>query len=330
MPVAGHAGPLAPVLEACLRKDPAQRSTATELGRLLDDVAAGRVATSQGAPTVAASVPTASLSGVLEATVPPASAPPPAPTTPPAPIARQPPARPGTRPWLLGLAAAVVLIVLVAVGLARAGGNGADETGASSGATSGARPGSSTTSAAAKAPTSAGSRSGSATPAPEAATGAAALSRHVDPEAGYSVGYPVGWQVRRLDGTRTDFIDPVTGTYLRVDWTKKPADPLEAWQRSSKAFGSSHEGYEEIRVEEAQFQGFPGAIWEYRYDEGGGRLHATNLTFVTSEERAYALNFQTADSRWDATGDLRKQIEGSFQVTAPPKGKGDDKDDKDD
>ncbi|MEO5678082.1 MAG: hypothetical protein ABIS47_00250, partial [Acidimicrobiales bacterium] len=139
--------------------------------------------------------------------------------------------------------------------------------------------------------------------------------RYSDPEAGYSVAYPPAWQVKKLDATRTDLVDPASGTYLRVDWTNKPADPLEAWQRASAAFGASHEGYEQLRLEETTFQGSPGAIWEYRYDSGGGRLHATNLTFVPSEQRAYALNFQAADAGWDASQDVRSQLEGSFQVT---------------
>jgi len=216
-----------------------------------------------------------------------------------------------------------VLVALVAAGLSLGGGGDPSPTTAPATTTSAKGPAASTT--VARGPTSTGAQSGSATPG----TGGlpAGFSRHVDAEAGYSVALPSGWQVRKLDATRTDLIDPATGTYLRIDWTKDPADPLEAWQRSSKAFGSSHEGYEEIRIAEATFQGFPGAIWEYRYDAGGGRLHATNLTFVTSEERAYALNFQTADSRWDATDGLRNQLEGSFQVTAPAKKKGDDKGD---
>jgi len=207
-----------------------------------------------------------------------------------------------------------VLVALVAAGLALAGGG--DPASTTSPTTASSRgPAGSTTVA----------QSGSATPGPGGTP--AGFSRHADTEAGYSVAYPSGWQVRKLDATRTDLIDPATGTYLRVDWTKDPADPLEAWQRSSKAFGSSHQGYQEIRVAETEFQGYPGAIWEYRYDAGGGRLHASNLTFVASEERAYALNFQTADGRWDATNGLRDQLEGSFQVTAQAKRKGDGKPD---
>ena len=329
VPVAAGAGALAPVIEACLRKDPADRATPQGLARLLDEAAAGSPA-GQASPTVAAPALTAPIPPPPIVPPPPA-APPPAPRSapPPAP-APGPPLRPqgrpldrsASRPWLLALGAAGVLVALVAAGLALAGGGDPAPTTAPTTTTSAKGPAASTTGA--TGPTSTVAQSGSATPSPGGTP--AGFSRHVDAEAGYSVAYPSGWQVRKLDASRTDLIDPATGTYLRVDWTKDPADPLEAWQRSSKAFGSSHQGYQEIRVAETEFQGFPGAIWEYRYDAGGGRLHASNLTFVASEQRAYALNFQTADGRWDATDALRDQLEGSFQVTTPPKKKGDDKD----
>ncbi len=329
VPVAGRAGPLAPVIEACLRKDPADRATPQALARLLDEAAAGSSA-GLPSPTVAAPALTALSPPVpappapaVAAAPPPTPAPPPAPAPPGPPLPRRPPDRSASRPWLLALAAAGVLVALVAAGLALAGGG--DPAPTTAAATTTSAKGSAASTTVAKAPTSTVAQSGSATPSPGGTP--AVFSRHVDAEAGYSVAYPSGWQVRKLDATRTDLIDPATGTYLRVDWTKDPADPLEAWQRSSKAFGSSHQGYEEIRVAETEFQGFPGAIWEYRYDAGGGRLHASNLTFVTSEDRAYALNFQTADGRWDATQGLRDQLEDSFQVTAPAKKKGANKGD---
>jgi len=51
-------------------------------------------------------------------------------------------------------------------------------------------------------------------------------------------------------------------------------------------------------------------------------LHASNLTFVASEKRAYALNFQSDDARWDSSDELRQQLEETFQVTEARKGGG--------
>ncbi|MEJ7764631.1 MAG: serine/threonine-protein kinase [Acidimicrobiales bacterium] len=293
VPAAADAGALAPVLEACMQKDPAERAGSAKVGRLLDDAAADRPPGAAGT-TVAATMVAAPIAAPTEQmTLAPLPPPQPAPASTPAAERRFPGARSGTTPWLLGLAALVALIVLLAAGLALLGG---DDAGSA---------------------TSAGGTTSTSSPGTTAAVAPAAWPRHSDSEAGYSIAYPPGWQVRRLDGTRTDITDPATGTYMRIDWSKDPKDPLEAWQTASKAFASSHGGYEQLRLEETEFKGHPGAIWEYRYNADGGRLHASNLTFVPSEDRAYALNFQTADDRWDPSQGLRRQLEDSFQTTAP-------------
>ena len=293
VPAAADAGALAPVLEACMQKDPAERAGSAKVGRLLDDAAAERPPGAAGT-TVAATMVAAPIAAPTEQmTLAPLPPPQPAPATTPAAERRFPGARSGTTPWLLGLAALVALIVLLAAGLALLGG---DDAGSA---------------------TSAGGATSTSSPGTTAAVAPAAWPRHSDSEAGYSIAYPPGWQVRRLDGTRTDITDPATGTYMRIDWSKDPKDPLEAWEEASKAFASRHEGYEQLRLEETEFKGHPGAIWEYRYNGGGGRLHASNLTFVPREDRAYALNFQTADGRWEASQGLRRQLEESFQTTAP-------------
>lgn len=320
IPVASHAGALAPVIEACLRKDPAERATTIELDRMLADVVAGRRPSSLAPTVAAATVAAAPQAPPPRRAAAPAPPPPRQPTV--RPLTAQPPpsrqpdrARSSTTPWLVALAAAVLVAALVAGGLALAGGDDARQTTSATTATTAAASGGASTTKA--------STTVKAQPASTTTTAAAAASglpagwqRYTDAAAGYSVGHPTAWQVRKLDATRTDFVDPKSGTYLRVDWTKEPGDPLEAWRSASAAFGASHEGYEEIRVEEEKFQDFPGAIWEYRYNGSGGRLHASNLTFVPSEQRAYALNFQTADSRWDDDQDLRDQLEDSFKVAS--------------
>ena len=336
VPAAEHAGALGPVISACMRKDPAERADPARLGRLLEDAAAAPpplVASAAAAPETVAATPVPPPAPAPPSPPPPAPEPQPAapagwepavPAAAPTPLAAP---RSSTRPWLLGLAAAVVLIALVAAGLAMASG---DDPGGTTATTVTTAP---TTTSVSPATTVAGGNEATSAPATRdkdddrgngnATTATAAVpagwARHTDPEAGYTIAHPPGWQVRRVDGTRTDLTDPQTGTYIRVDWTKEPGDPLQAWQNQSRAF-SSRPGYQELRLEETRFQGHPGAIWEYRYNGGGGRLHASNLTFVTSKERAYALNFQTADGRWEASQPLRRQLEDSFQVT----GKGGD------
>ena len=358
VPVAEHAGALGPVIETCMRKDPEQRADPAELERLLERVSAGQPAATVAA-IVAAPLsvpPPPPPPAPVAAAVPvPAPAPVPAPPPPPPPVAPEPqpvaaepePAAPAARrppepppaggapgdrsstsPWLLGIAAAVVLIALIAAGLALAGGDDAATTAPpTTAATATTGGGGAATAATSTEPrpaptTTARPQAAATTAAPQSAEVPAEWVRHTDAKAGYTIAHPPTWQVKRLEDNRTDITDPQTGAYLRVDWTDEPADPLEAWQRSSKAFGQRYGGYEELRLERTEFQGYPGAIWEYRYSVGNARLHASNLTFVTSKDRAYALNFQTSDARWDESQVLRRQLESSFQVV--PKKSDDD------
>ena len=140
---------------------------------------------------------------------------------------------------------------------------------------------------------------------------------------GYTVAVPPDWQVRPRDGTRTDFVDPDTGTYLRVDWTDQPGDsPEEAWRQSSQSFAAEKQNYREISIEPTTYQGFDAALWEYTYSEGGGDLHAYNLGFVT-DEYGFALNFQAPESRWEADKGMFEQLKAGFR----PPGGGVDEDD---
>lgn len=320
IPQATKAGPLAPVLEAVLRKDPAERVQAADLQPLL--AAAARNEAPPAPTAMAAPPPTVVAPAVTGAPPrPPSPPPPPAPAPPSwdAPPRRPTADRSSTGRWLLAVVAAVVLIALLAAGLALARSRDQKPTTAASPTTTAAAATGSAAPSTIRAPATTARRA--ATTTVEAGTPAipTGFQRHEDGEAGYAIAYPVGWQVRKGGGKVTDLVDPTTGTYLRIDWSDTPKDPLAAWQASSKAFAASHAGYEEVRLEETTFKGWDGAIWEYRYGGGGGRLHASNLTFVPSEDRAYALNFQTAESRWEASQDLRKQLEDSFTFTKKTK-----------
>ena len=137
---------------------------------------------------------------------------------------------------------------------------------------------------------------------------------YTDPRVGYRIAHPPGWRVRVLDGTRTDFVDPATGSYLRVDWTDTPGpSPEGAWESLSRSFGSRHRNYDEIRIEPTTFKGFDAAEWEYAYTAGNGRLHAVNLGMVTGTH-GFALNFQTSEERWESSQPQFDAFKAWFQT----------------
>ena len=88
--------------------------------------------------------------------------------------------------------------------------------------------------------------------------------------------------MQNRSGNRTDFTDPATGSYLRVDWTDTPGDSAQAdWERQSDAFGAKQQNYQEVGISPTTFAGSTNAsLWEYRYTAGGADLHAYNLGFV--------------------------------------------------
>jgi hypothetical protein len=136
---------------------------------------------------------------------------------------------------------------------------------------------------------------------------------YTNEQAGYTVAYPAGWRVEPAGGPRIDFRDPETGTYLRIDWTNEPkADPVADWREQSQQFASSHQGYEEIRIAPYDYRDYVAAGWEFRYSDGGTRLHALDLGFVAGDQ-GYALYFQTKEERWSASQDLFTKLRESFQ-----------------
>ena len=135
-----------------------------------------------------------------------------------------------------------------------------------------------------------------------------------DPGVGYTVSHPADWEVEVLDDTRTDFRDPSTGAYLRVDWTSTPGpSPVAAWESYSVDFAAEHEGYQEIRIERARFQGYRAAEWEFTFLEGGAQLHALDLGFVTGEY-GFALFFQTPEEEWESFADEFEAFKTSFEA----------------
>ena len=147
----------------------------------------------------------------------------------------------------------------------------------------------------------------------------AGWATYTDPKTGYTVAHPQGWRVQARDGTRTDFTDPATGSYLRIDWTDEPGPSAQgAWENLEKDFAAKHPGYERVRMEPTTFQGSKNAsLWEYTYPSGGATLHAYNLGFVLGDDDyGFALNFQTREENWASSQPLWEQLKAGF---TPPR-----------
>jgi eukaryotic-like serine/threonine-protein kinase len=103
-----------------------------------------------------------------------------------------------------------------------------------------------------------------------------------DEASGYKIAKPKNWTIRPLTPYRTDFIDPASGAFIRVEWTDQPGpDPVEAWRAQARLFAERQAGYEELRIDAAAFKGYKAAEWEFRYLERGALRHALDIGLIT-------------------------------------------------
>jgi eukaryotic-like serine/threonine-protein kinase len=305
---AQHAGALSPVIEALLSKEPGDRPDEGRVRSMLTDISSG-----EGG---AAPAPTGAALGRFGTHTSPAErmdehapsdrvvAPPPAPRA--APRGPAPPRGKGLGGWMVA-AGVLALAALVAV-LTLSGLFGRDDDPSEEARRRG-------DSAQADSGEGGGNGEGEGDPG-EPGQG---LETYTDPDTGWSIEYPSGWDVvaQSVDSDSVDLTDPSGGRYLRVDWTDQPGpDAMAALEDQAPSFGARHAGYQEIQLVPTTFAESDNAgLWEYGYEEGGARLHAYNLQFVTSDESyGFALNFQTTEEQWAASQGLWETLTGSFEL----------------
>ena len=277
IPQPQRAGPLGPVIDALLRKDADERPTDKEAARLL----AG-VATAKDAPAEAPA-PSEDIAALEAATGRELQAPP---VETAEPHVEPTPPRSGRRSrWILTLAVLAVLAV-----------------------------GAYVTAALLTRPEGAPAGGQDAPGETDAVTVPEDWQTFEEERTGWSLAFPPDWEVERQDETMIDFVDPQSGTYLRVDWGDDPGpSPVGAWRTLEQSFSASHDNYQRVRLVPTTYKGYDAAIWEFTFTEGGADLHALDLGFVIGDEYGFALFFQTAAEDWEGSQDLFEQLQASFQ-----------------
>ena len=318
-----HAGPLVPVLEGLLERDPARRMTAGAARRHLQQVVASAPVRPEPATTTALPVavpkPTAErttalpLREVREAAEPTAAPREPGWSRPP----RVTPSRRRSSPAPFLLLALVLAVagVVVAVVLA---------TDPLRGGIQAQLPGR-------EAPAEQGDGDANA-PEDEAGAEDADGDAPAEGDPAGPVDPPEGWQAITGDvgwtgavpptyaqssfGGKPQYKDESTGRTLRVSTTApgggKP-DAVQDREEQAAFFKDNREAYEEIDISRADYRGYEAADWEFTYRSGGADLHVINRVFVV-DGRGYSLFFQTrASDDWAAAREDFDQIAASFQ-----------------
>ena len=328
------AGPLVPVLDGLLEKDPGRRLDAPRARALLAQVAAGDPLDREA--TRALPVPGAGQRGstttalplVDPALVDPALVDPAA--TAAAPLVGRPPLdRPAPpvrrqRSRVPAVAGGALLLALLGAGgvaaLRAADGDPAAVAGATAAPTSASpRPSPTagrtpTAPATSASPSPTPSRTASPTPSPtpsptSSPTSSPTASAPASPTAGTAAGVPAGWASYPLPADRWtvsvppgyasrgggEFRDATTGRTLRIESGPGEQDAVGNRERQAASFAKNHPSYEEVGIEQADYRGYPAADWEFTYSG----LHVLNRVFVV-DGKGHSLYFQTRASDWPA------------------------------
>jgi serine/threonine protein kinase len=307
---ATHAGPLAPVLDGLLRKDPEQRIGIEDAERLirvaLDGTKLLPVPPPDDGPATAPHIPAQrGVFGVAGA-------------------ARK------RNPGLLAALAAVLLVVAGAVGFVLTrpddGENASQQQplppSAAATQPGAGQPGTSAPAANPPAQTPSSPPASSASPSP-AASSSASGGRPPLPDgwveykdsSGYSVYVPEGWkhsQEKTMDYFRGD------GKILGIDQTDSPrSNPVADWrgQADFRVGRGDFPKYDEVKIESVKyFQ--KAADWEFTFSRSGVRQHVNNRGVVVSSKKAYGIWWQTPDAEWDKS---RADLQLVFDSLVPKK-----------
>ncbi|WP_214104442.1 serine/threonine-protein kinase [Acrocarpospora catenulata] len=329
---AHRAGPLAPVLEGLLRKNPEQRIDAVEAEELLKRAAAGIIPTPRHPaasphtppPVPAWQHPSPALPphqslppgvphpspppGVPPYQIPPVAVPPHptpqnavtprsiSPWTPAIQEPRQVTADPVPPPRPPGRPKALLLLIpVLALALVAGGWYGYQTLFAES-------PRLTTTNV--SSPSPADTPADETTPSP---TPSARPTRQLPPgwrnyrdELGFAIALPPGWAATDRQETRVRFRGPGMDGYLQVDLTPweetDPVAALETVERNSTERGLLP-GYQKISLEPGEYKGVPAADWEFTFRPSSGPQRVIDRAFKI-EETCYALYWQVPERRW--------------------------------
>jgi len=315
-----RAAALGPVLDGLLVKDPQARLSGRQVSERLAKVVAPAAAAAAAArpddtmvieEPVAVEEPIAVVEPAVQAPAPPT---PPPVTRQPVNVAPPPPREGANAGWAVAGVVGLLLVALIAYGLSSRGSDDPEPADTASPTTTAAdRP--ATTAASGSTATSATSGTSATSATRPAAPATGDRVNYTDPQTGFTISYPRGWTIR-TDGTLTDFRDPETGAYLRVDHVSPPGpSPEGAWFELEQSFAAENANYQRIRIEPTTYSGYRAAIWEFTYTSGGAQLHVVDLGFITPRY-GFALYFQTREADWNRMQPTFQAFKDSFKAPA--------------
>ena len=298
------AGPLEPVLERLLEKDPEKRLDAAAARRLLREVAEQRPAPTtrvQPAPVAPAAAAATAALRVDD-------------------VRREVPApAPGRRvpAWVVPVVAGTALIGLVGAGAVALGTGDEPDRAALPAASAPATPEPAPSDEPVEPepddaapppvepdPAEAEEPAGQEPEEPQTGRAVPAGWSTDTGRAGWTVALPPGYRQTRPG----EYRQASTGRTLRIETGPGQADAVADRERQEQDFARRHPSYERIRIEPVDYRGYEAADWEFTYSG----LHVLNRVFVV-DGLGHSLFFQTPAGDWAAAEEDFHGIARAFQ-----------------
>jgi hypothetical protein len=132
-----------------------------------------------------------------------------------------------------------------------------------------------------------------------------------DPGGTYRLEHPPGWSpVDR--GAFVDFVEPGGGRFFRVQPTTDTLEPLPAQRSLESAFMARHpnDDYRRVRLGATTFKGLPAAEWEFTFVADGRPTRGYDITWRAGGFR-HAILFEAGAEQWASSQDeLRAFLAG--------------------
>ena len=118
---------------------------------------------------------------------------------------------------------------------------------------------------------------------------------------GFTVAVPKGWQPKTERPGVVDLRAPTGNRFLRlISGSHASGSPVDSFYAAERDFAGSHTGYRRVRIESVSYRGYPAADWEFTYDKGGVTRHVRYRSFVTGNA-SYGIYVSAPQARYQAT-----------------------------
>ncbi|RKN15002.1 serine/threonine protein kinase [Micromonospora musae] len=144
--------------------------------------------------------------------------------------------------------------------------------------------------------------------------GALAWSVYSD-RSGYAVPAPRDWRIVR-HGTTVEFHEPDGERMLAVSRTDAPGnDPVaELTEREAGSADGTYRDYRRIEIVAVNY-GLRAADWEWVYTaESGTVLHARQRTFATADRQGFRILWSAPEEAWTASASAFRKVTAGFSV----------------